>query len=114
MIVTGFGLGLLLSPTNTDALGRVTPAERSQASGLLQTVRQLGGTLGLALVGTLVLGILSRPTTTQPEQHAANAMTAGFAVAAAAVLVALVAGYILLSRRRIEGAADTRALAKAG
>ena len=100
MVVTGFGLGLMLSPTNTDALGRVTPRERSQTSGLVQTVRQLGGTLGLALVGTLVLDILHRPAS-DPVQHAANAVTAGFAVAAAAMLVALFAGSALLSRERV-------------
>ena len=45
MIMTGFGLGLTLSPTNTDALSRVNAAERAQGSGLLQTIRQLGGTV---------------------------------------------------------------------
>ena len=51
MVLTGFGLGLTISPTNTDALSRVGAADRSQASGVLQTVRQLGGTLGVAVVG---------------------------------------------------------------
>ena len=81
MILTGFGLGLLISPTNTDALGRVEVAERSQASGLMQTVRQLGGTLGIAVIGALVL--LYQGTDTS-RQHSANAITVGFVGAAAA------------------------------
>ncbi|HEY5848250.1 MAG TPA: MFS transporter, partial [Microlunatus sp.] len=56
MILTGFGLGLTISPTNTDALSRVTQAERAQGSGLIQTIRQLGGTVGVAVVSAVVLG----------------------------------------------------------
>ena len=48
MLLVGVGLGLTLSPTNTDA-------ERSQASGVIQTVRQVGGTLGVAVIGGAVL-----------------------------------------------------------
>lgn len=118
MVVTGLGLGLMLSPTNTDTLGRVTRAQRSQASGLLQTVRQLGGTLGVALVGTLVLGIQHAPASgsaADPKQHAADAITVGFVVAAAALLAALVAGLLLLSRQRVVDAdAEDHLLATAG
>ena len=84
MIITGFGLGLVVSPTNTDALGRVDAAERSQASGLVQTVRQLGGTFGVAVIGAVVLGIEASGTAAGSPQNAADAITAGFAVAAAA------------------------------
>lgn len=103
MVVTGLGLGLMLSPTNTDTLGRVSAMDRSQASGLLQTVRQLGGTLGVALIGTLVLGIVHSPVGgATSTQHAAGAITVGFFVAAAAILAALVAGFALLSRERVQ------------
>ncbi len=55
MALVGVGLGLTLSPTNTDALARVGNAERTQASGVAQTVRQLGGTLGIAVIGAVVI-----------------------------------------------------------
>jgi fucose permease len=97
MIITGFGLGLAISPTNTDALGRVDAAERSQASGLVQTVRQLGGTFGVAIIGAVVLGIESSGTAAGSAQSAADAITVGFAVAAAAFAVALLVGWRLLS-----------------
>ncbi|HEX4017929.1 MAG TPA: MFS transporter [Frankiaceae bacterium] len=100
MVLTGLGLGLILSPSNTDALGRVEVSERSQASGLMQTVRQLGGTLGVALIGAIVLGI-EHHGTSGGRQHAADAITAGFAAAAVSFLVALVVGYRLLSRDRL-------------
>lgn len=107
LVLTGLGLGLLLSPTLTDAMGRVSAAARSQCSGLLQTVRQLGGTLGVALIGTLVLQVLHQADGGDPARHAAVAVTVGFAVAAAAFLVALFAGARLLPRARVEdGAAE--------
>jgi EmrB/QacA subfamily drug resistance transporter len=103
MILTGFGLGLLISPTNTDALGRVTVAERSQASGLMQTVRQLGGTLGIAVIGALVLLFQG---TDPSRQHSANAIAAGFIGAAVAALLALLVGWRLLSAQRVSESGD--------
>jgi EmrB/QacA subfamily drug resistance transporter len=101
MVLTGFGLGLTISPTNTDALSRVGAAERSQASGVLQTVRQLGGTLGVAVVGAVVLGIEHRGTQGSDVQAAADAIAAGFAVSTAAFAVALLAAVRLLARERV-------------
>lgn len=103
MILTGLGLGLLMSPTNTDALGRVTGTERAQASGLVQTVRQLGGTLGIAVIGALILGYLGTDAT---RDRAAIAITVGFAAAAVAFALALFAGLRLLSRTRVTESGD--------
>ena len=112
MVLTGFGLGLTISPTNTDALSRVAATERSQASGVLQTVRQLGGTLGVAVVGAVVLGIEHRGTQGSDVQAAADAIAAGFAVSTAAFAVALLAAVRLLARERV--AADPAAASEAG
>ncbi|WP_188945013.1 MFS transporter [Nakamurella endophytica] len=101
MVLTGLGIGLLMSPTNTDALGRVDAADRSQASGIVQTVRQLGGTLGVAVIGAVVLGAEGGPGAGGRPQHAADAITLGFFCAAAAFVLALVAGTALLSRERL-------------
>jgi fucose permease len=106
MIITGFGVGLVVSPSNTDALGRVDATERSQASGLVQTVRQLGGTFGVAVIGAVVLGIEGAGTAAGSVQNAADAVTAGFVVAAAAFVVALLVGWRLLSPARLTQAAD--------
>ncbi|MDO8209091.1 DHA2 family efflux MFS transporter permease subunit [Conexibacter sp. CPCC 206217] len=108
MVLTGFGLGLIMSPTNTDALGRVTTAERSQASGLVQTVRQLGGTLGVAIIGTVVLGLEHRGAQVPTPHESADAITVGFACAAATFALALVAGWFLLSRERLDTGAQER------
>ncbi|WLP91275.1 MFS transporter [Gordonia sp. NB41Y] len=106
MVITGFGLGLLFSPTNTDALSRVSAAERSQASGIVQTIRQLGGTLGVAVIGSVVMGVDHQVTHSPLPQHAADAITVGFWVATAVFVLALVCAVALLSKDRITAAAD--------
>jgi fucose permease len=114
MILLGFGIGLVMSPTNTDALSRVTAHQRSQASGIVQTVRQLGGTLGVAIIGAIVLGFEHRGTQAGTVQHAADAITIGFLCAAAAFVLALFAGWRLLARgHAVVEAAQAAALAAA-
>ncbi|MBL9148460.1 MAG: DHA2 family efflux MFS transporter permease subunit [Phycisphaerae bacterium] len=60
MAVFGTGIGFTMSPTNTDALSRVGGERRGQASGLLGTMRQVGASLGIALVGAAVAAAQSR------------------------------------------------------
>ena len=50
MILVGIGVGFVTTPANTDALNRVGRKQRGQASGLVQTSRQLGGTIGIAVL----------------------------------------------------------------
>jgi EmrB/QacA subfamily drug resistance transporter len=57
MLVTGAGLGLVMSPINTDALDRVGLRERGEASGIVQTARNFGSALGVAVLGTIVLTV---------------------------------------------------------
>ena len=51
-----------VSPTNTDGLARVDEADLAQGSGIMQTLRQIGGTFGVAIIGAVVLAL----TTTGP------------------------------------------------
>jgi len=99
MILTGFGLGLTVSPTMTDGLSRVDAAQRGQASGLIQTVRQLGGTLGVAIIGAVILARTAGSGSSDPAQFA-DAVTVGFAIAAVVFALALVAGWALLGHTR--------------
>ena len=110
MALTGFGLGLVFSPINTDALSRVAARERPQASGIVQTVRQLGGTLGVAVIGAIIIAH-EHPETTLPARisDTAHAMSIGFLVAAAAFALALVAAWFLLPKKVPDRAAEPRA-----
>jgi hypothetical protein len=53
-VVAGLGLALVMTPASTDAMNAAPAAVRGQASGLIQTLRQVGGTVGLAIMGTAV------------------------------------------------------------
>ena len=44
MVLAGIGVGLVLSPANTDALNRVPRSRYGEATGITQTVRNLGST----------------------------------------------------------------------
>ena len=57
MLLTGAGFGLVFSPLNTDALNRVPDAMRGQASGIVQTFRNFGSAVGVALLGTVLLSV---------------------------------------------------------
>jgi MFS family permease len=58
-VVMGVGLGLVMSPTNTDALNTAPDEHRGQASGVISTARQVGSTFGIAIGGTIVATISS-------------------------------------------------------
>ncbi|MCE9619514.1 MAG: MFS transporter [Planctomycetes bacterium] len=79
MAILGTGIGFVMSPVNTDSMSRVAPAQRGQVSGLVQTLRQIGGTLGVAVVGSTILlahesGITNRvaKAVSAPQQEAAR------------------------------------------
>lgn len=55
IVIAGFGAGLVLSPANTDALNRVPASRYGEATGITQTVRNFGSSLGLAVLGTLLI-----------------------------------------------------------
>ncbi|PZR58878.1 MAG: hypothetical protein DLM50_02810 [Candidatus Meridianibacter frigidus] len=50
----GFSLGFLFVPLSTVTLGSVPRAELANASGLMTLLRQLGGSLGIAILTTLL------------------------------------------------------------
>ena len=52
IVLAGAGVGLVLSPANTDALNRVPGSRYGEATGITQTVRNFGSSLGLAVLGS--------------------------------------------------------------
>jgi predicted MFS family arabinose efflux permease len=53
LVPAGVGIGLLLSPMISAALAAAPVDRRGQASGLISTVRQVGGVAGIAAMGAL-------------------------------------------------------------
>jgi MFS family permease len=97
MFVLGLGIAFTMSPTNTDALGRVPNHERGQLSGLVQTMRQVGGSIGVATVAATVAASLDAPgmgAAPSPDdalRATAHAYAVGYAVASLGTIAAFVA-----------------------
>ncbi len=53
MAVAGFGMGLMIGPLPPCTMSDVDVAHAGAGSGLLKTTQQLGGALGVALIGNL-------------------------------------------------------------
>lgn len=64
LLITGMGMGLIMSPIFAVALNDVDQKHAGAASGVLNAVQQLGGAIGVALIGVFFFGQLT--------QHAAS------------------------------------------
>jgi len=53
LLVVGIGLGLNTAPVNGVAVAALPPARSGTASGLLNTARMVGATLGVAILGSV-------------------------------------------------------------
>ncbi len=84
LLVVGFGMGLCAMAV-TEALSGVNRARLGQASGLLQTIRQLGGSLGVAVTGAV---------------YASSGLGAAYLVGALAPATAFLAVILWLSPRQ--------------
>lgn len=54
LYVRGFGMGLVFTPLSTIALSEIPRNKMAQASGLFNVIRQVGGSFGVATLGTLL------------------------------------------------------------
>ena len=56
LVLSGAGLGLVLGPISTDALNRAPEAGYGSVTGITQTARNFGASLGLAIMGSIFIG----------------------------------------------------------
>jgi predicted MFS family arabinose efflux permease len=121
-IVSSFGLGLVFVPLALVALHKVAEQDSGVASSLLNTAQQVGGAIGLALLGTVAWTAvadsvrtqvaaaakagrpLPRPGTPPPASIYYHALTVGFSrafvVAAVIGLLALLIAIVTIRVRR--------------
>ncbi|WP_280304211.1 MFS transporter [Nocardia neocaledoniensis] len=91
-VVGGFGLGLCLAPVAAAAVTGVAPGDAGMASGVFNSARQLGGSIGVAALATLAAsrtGAGTDPAALNAGYAAALAVAA-LLFAAAAVVAAVV------------------------
>jgi EmrB/QacA subfamily drug resistance transporter len=58
IVLAGAGMGLMLGQANTDALNRAPSTAYGEATGITQTVRNYGASLGLAVLGTILTTVV--------------------------------------------------------
>ncbi|MFE0459279.1 MFS transporter [Kitasatospora sp. NPDC058965] len=79
VVLAGAGMGFMLTPASTDAVNRASRLSYGEATGITQTVRNYAASLGLAVLGTvLVTDLRSRLTSSLtaqgvPQEQAAAA-----------------------------------------
>jgi EmrB/QacA subfamily drug resistance transporter len=97
IVVAGFGMGLMIGPSNTDAINQAGHLSYGEATGITQTTRNFGASLGLAALGTLLASSvrarlaqslekvgLSPAAAAKAAEHASQAQLGGAKSASAA------------------------------
>jgi MFS family permease len=97
LVVLAIGLGMAFVSTSVTAISGVQPSESGLASALLNVGRQLGGSLGIAVMGTIATTVTRNELSTGHITHAAvnSALTAGFSSAFEIAGVIAIAGFVI-------------------
>jgi hypothetical protein len=102
-ILASVGYGLCLAPVASTATAGVAPQEAGTASGLLNSSRQIGGSLGLAVLGTVAHQRTGGLTT---AQALADGYGLGLGLCAALLLVAVLIALTVVPRTGRLGRGD--------
>jgi EmrB/QacA subfamily drug resistance transporter len=102
-LLIGLGVGLLFVPLQLIALARVPDTDSGAAASLLNVGRQVGGSIGLAVLGTVAWTVIADRVRGHARAAYQHALAAGFDRAflvAAAVAVLIVAVTVVMIRVR--------------
>ncbi|HTT85995.1 MAG TPA: MFS transporter [Acidimicrobiales bacterium] len=80
VVLSGGGMGLMLTPASTDAVNRASRLSYGEATGITQTVRNFSASLGFAILGTTLVNTLrSRVTSSLVSQGVPRAQASATA-----------------------------------
>lgn len=97
--VAGLGLGFALPASMDLALGALEPGRAAAGSALTQSLRQVGATLGVAILGSVLnTGFHNRLGTTSPERAFAHGMDVMLVVTAVVTAVVMALAALLAAR----------------
>lgn len=100
MLAGGIGMAVTMSPMTSAVMGAVPVDKAGVGSGVLNSFRQVGGSLGIALMGAIVAAYLHHPATSPAAaQDYVNGLHAGFEVGAAITFVAAIVAVIMVRTR---------------
>jgi MFS family permease len=103
MVVAGLGMGLVFAPLSAVVLGSVRPDEFGKASGANNTVREVGGALGIAVLVTVFQGYADDTVVRSPADAAqafVNGMVPAVWVGVAVVILGAIAAAFIPRRLR--------------
>jgi EmrB/QacA subfamily drug resistance transporter len=101
-VLGGLGMSFVMTPMSAAAMGAAPVAKAGVASGVLNTFRQVGVALGIAIMGAIVTdraAAAARGGATGPEAFV-HGLTFGMKVSAAICLGAAIAAAVLVRRYR--------------
>jgi len=112
LIVGGLGMGFVMTPTTAAAMGSVPTDKAGVGSAVLNSMRQVGGSLGIAVMGAIVASEIHAPAGTPQAaagfisgfQHAL-VVASGIALVGAFLSVATVRKYRHMDAPAAEAAA---------
>jgi len=100
MILGGAGMALTMSPMTSAAMGAVPVDKAGVGSGVLNSFRQVGGSLGIAVMGAIVASYLHHPPRSPlAAQDFVNGLHAGFAVGAVITFAAAIVAVVTVRTR---------------
>jgi MFS family permease len=112
LILGGFGMGLTMTPATAAAIGSVPVAKAGIGSGVLNTFRQVGGALGIAVMGAIVASqIHVAPAAPAFRDQFMDGFSIALRVAAVIALVGALAAAVLIRKYRHVEAAEVEAVA---
>ena len=101
LIVGGLGMALTMTPTTAAAMGSVAVDKAGVGSAVLNSMRQVGGSLGIALMGAIVVSYVSVPAKSpQALPQFVDGLQHALLVAAAIAFVSAVVAVTLVRQMR--------------
>jgi hypothetical protein len=79
-ILGGLGMGIAFAPLSATVMTGMPAARQGEASGVYNTLRQLGGVFGVAILGAILQGIVQVPSQFTSGFHTTLRVAAGFLV----------------------------------
>ena len=100
MLLGGVGMAMTMSPMTAAAMGSVPVDKAGVGSGVLNSFRQVGGSLGIALMGAILASYISvPPRSPEAAQQFVNGLHAALLVAAVITFTAAVVAVALVRTR---------------
>jgi EmrB/QacA subfamily drug resistance transporter len=97
LVLGGIGMAMTMSPMTSAAMASVPVDKAGVGSGVLNSFRQVGGSLGIALMGAIVASHIHAPASSPlGQQEFVNGLHAALAVSAAITFLGAVVAVVLV------------------